>query len=228
MATDPTVGTIDPHATQNPVYEVGYSGHWHWKFNPAREWWKLKRHVVRRVGLRKGARVLEVACGQGYHVNALRRMGYRVTGVDISRAGIEFAQSRFPEDDFRHIDAAQPMPFADRSFDLVWSHGAGFFHYCITDEATATIVRDHLRYVKPGGHYLVMISSDLSGKRPGPGEEPWAREWMHTLDDFRSMLGRHGGTVDVGWFPVRRGVFGPPVPKHVGYAVATLRVPESR
>jgi SAM-dependent methyltransferase len=226
MISDPTTGTIDPHVSENPVYERGYSRSWHWKFNPLREWWKLKHHVIRRVSLKKGARVLEIACGQGYHVNALRRMGYVVSGVDISPAGIQFARSRFPDDDFHQIDAAKAMPFADRSFDLVWSHGAGFFHYCITDAATEAIVESHLRYVKPGGHYLVMISSDLSGNRPAPNEEPWAREWMHTLDDFRSMLGRHRGTVDVDWFPVRRWVLGPPVPKHVGYAVASLRVPE--
>jgi SAM-dependent methyltransferase len=225
MASDPTVGTINPHLSRNPIYEQGYCGHWHWRFNPIREWWKLKHHVIRRIGLKKGSRVLEIACGQGYHVNALRRMGYRVSGADISQAGIDFARSRFPDDDFHQVDAAKPMPFEERSFDLVWSHGAGFFHYCITDSATEAIVREHLRYVKPGGHYLVMISSDLSGNRPGSGEKPWAREWMHTLDDFRLMLGRHDGTVEAGWFPVRRWAFGPAVPNHVGYAVATLRKP---
>ena len=225
MASEPTVGTIDPHVSENPVYEKAYHGQWHWRFNPIRETWKLKRHVIQRVGLRKGSRVLEIACGQGYHVNALRRMGYHVTGVDISSAGIAFARTRFPNDDYRQIDAAKPMPFAERSFDLAWSHGAGFFHYCITNAATETIVREHLRYVKPGGYYLVMISTDLSGRRPGPNEEPWAREWMHTLDDLRSMLGRHAGTVDADWFPVRRWVVGPPVPNNIGYAVATLRLP---
>jgi hypothetical protein len=40
------------------------------------------------------------------------------------------------------------------------------------------------------------------------------------------MLGRHPGAVKTDWFAVRRGVIGPPVPNHVGYAVATLRIPD--
>ena len=171
--------------------------------------------------------MLEIACGQGYHVNLLRRMGHTVTGVDISEAGIDFARRHFPHDDYRRIDAALPMPFPEASFDLVWSHGAGFFHYCVTDDATAEIIRDHLRYVRPGGHYLVMIATDLSGSKPEPPQEPWAFQWNHTLNDLRTMLARHsdvGEVVDVHWFPVRRWVIGPRVPSGAGYGVAAMRV----
>ena len=221
-------GTVDPHAPDNPVYEQGYATEWLWDFTRptarVREWWKLKHHIVDRLGLRPGSRVLEIACGQGYHVNALRRMGHRVTGVDISQAGIDFAKRHFPDDDFMRIDAALPMPFDDQSFDLVWSHGAGFFHYCITDDATAEIVGAHVRLIKPGGHYLVMIASDLSGARPGPHEEPWASEWQHTFVDLRTMLGRHAGDVSVDWFPTRRWVIGPSIGS--GYAVGVLRIPK--
>ena len=223
MPTTETIGVIDPHV-QNPVYETAYSGKWHWDYTKPlprlREWWKLKHHVVDRVGLQKGSRVLEIACGQGYHVNALRRMGYRVTGVDISEAAIDFALRHFPRDDFRCVDAAKPLPFPDGSFDLVWSHGAGFFHYDITDQATEHIVRSHLKLVRPGGHYLMMVSSNLSGDRPGPTQPKWAFEWQHRKEDVVSMLGRHPHRhVSVGWFPVRRFLIGPKVS---GYVVGAI------
>ena len=70
-----------------------------------------------------------------------------------------------------------------------------------------------------------LTPSDESGARPLPPEEPWAREWQHRSEDSRSMLGRHGVTVATDWFPIRRAMFGPPVPTHVGDAVATLRIP---
>lgn len=222
-ATIDTVGIVNPHQT-NPGYERAYARDWFWKFNTLREWLKLRTHVVGRVGLRPGACVLEVACGQGYHVNLLRRMGYHVTGVDISEAAIGFAQRHFPKDDFRRIDAAEPLPLPDHSFDLVWSHGAGFFHYCLTDSATEAIVRRHLRVVKPGGHYLVMISTNLSGDRPKPPLAPYAYEWQHTTADVRTMLEKHGDEVAVDWFPTRRWIVGPKAPSGTGYVVGTLRV----
>lgn len=225
--SDPTIGVVNPHA-DNPGYEAAYRDEWHWDFTrPSarlREWWKLKRHIIHRVGLKRGARVLEIACGQGYHVHALRRMGFRVTGVDISPSAIAFAKHHFPTDDFRCIDAAKPLPFLESSFDLVWSHGAGFFHYDITDDATETIVRSHLTLVRPEGHYLVMVSTNLSRRRPGPDQLPYAFEWQHTLEDFRTMLTKHGSDVSVDWFPIRRWVFGPPVASGNGYGVGVLRV----
>lgn len=40
--------------------------------------------LLRRLGVRRGARVLDVPCGFGRHALVLARCGYRVTGVDIS------------------------------------------------------------------------------------------------------------------------------------------------
>lgn len=224
-----TVGTVDPHCTHNPVYEEGYRDSWHWNYRRwgarIREWWKLKHHIVDRIGLKKGSRVLEVACGQGYHVQRLRQMGFVTTGVDISPAGIDFALRSSPRDDYRCLDAAAPMPFTAEEFDLIWSYGAGFFHYCITDDATAAIVREHLKYLKPGGHYLVMVATNLTGDRPKRPLKPWAFTWQHTEQDVRAMLLRHGPEVAVDWFPIRRFLIGPRVQGGHGYVVGTLRKP---
>ena len=152
-------------------------------------------------------------------MNLMRRFGMRVTGVDLSREGIRFARARFPTCDFRHLDAEQEMPFEPESFDVIWSHGAGFFHYCITDDATERIVRNHLRYLKPGGLYIVTIYTDLSGAKP----PLYTGEWQHTLDDFRSMLGRYGMPYTVAWEPTRNWVplVGPRLPN--GLAICSLR-----
>lgn len=210
-------------------YDEVYARDWHWKYTTPtarlREYLKIKRYLLDRFGIPKGARVLEIACGQGYHVDLMRRLGMNATGVDISREGVVFARQRFPKCTFAHLDATEEMPFEPASFDLVWSHGAGFFHYCITDDATERIVAAHLRFVRPGGHYVVMIASDLSGRRPPEGQ-PRAREWMHTLDDFRSMLGRHGMPCTTEWHPHRRWLplIGPQC-KH-GLAVGAVQKPK--
>jgi SAM-dependent methyltransferase len=219
-----------PAATEtdktHEAYDRLYRGDWLWRYTSPtarlREYVKVKRYILDRFGIPRGARVLEIACGQGYHVDLMRRLGMQVTGVDISREGIAFARHRYPECDFRHLDATEALPFEPESFDLVWSLGAGFFHYSITDEKAERVVRSHLRLVRPGGRYVVMISTDLSGRRPQPPEAYWAREWMHTLDDFRSMLGRHGMPVTAEWYPERRWLplVGPAL--RTGWAVASI------
>ena len=53
--------------------------------------------VARVLGLPRGARILDVACGYGRHAGPLSRRGYRVVGVDLSRAMLAEARRRHRE-----------------------------------------------------------------------------------------------------------------------------------
>ncbi len=50
--------------------------------------------LVQLTGLREGARVLDLCCGDGRHSVPLQRRGHRVTGVDLSRKLLLRAQQR--------------------------------------------------------------------------------------------------------------------------------------
>jgi len=73
-------------------------------------------------GLPAGAKVLEVAPGPGYLAVEIARLGFQVTGLDISRTfvqiGSEHASQAGVSVDFRQGDAAV-MPFEADSFDLI-------------------------------------------------------------------------------------------------------------
>jgi ubiquinone/menaquinone biosynthesis C-methylase UbiE len=73
-------------------------------------------------GLQAGARVLEVAPGPGYLAVEIARLGFQVTGLDISHTfvqiGSENASHAGVSVDFRQGDAAV-MPFEADSFDLI-------------------------------------------------------------------------------------------------------------
>jgi ubiquinone/menaquinone biosynthesis C-methylase UbiE len=73
-------------------------------------------------GLRDGAQILEVAPGPGYLAIELARLGFQLTGLDISRTMIEIARERAQHDgvnvDFHQGDVAT-MAFDPDSFDLV-------------------------------------------------------------------------------------------------------------
>jgi SAM-dependent methyltransferase len=80
--------------------------------------------VVARVGVERGMTVLDVACGTGNAAIPAARAGARVTGLDLvpelleagqRKAGAEGLEIEWVEGD------AEALPFADDSFDRVFS-----------------------------------------------------------------------------------------------------------
>jgi SAM-dependent methyltransferase len=104
---------------------------------------------VGRLGLRPGARVLDVACGTGNSAIPAARIGARVTGVDIAtnllqrgreRAAAENLAVTFDEGD------AEQLPYPDAEFDVVMSMFGAMF--APRPEVTA---KELLRVCRPGG-----------------------------------------------------------------------------
>jgi len=104
---------------------------------------------VRRLGLIRGHRVLDVACGTGNLAVPAAQTGADVTGVDIAtnlldqarkRAAAEGLKARFDEGD------AEKLPYADASFDVVISMFGVMF--APRPELAAA---ELLRVCRPGG-----------------------------------------------------------------------------
>jgi ubiquinone/menaquinone biosynthesis C-methylase UbiE len=94
-------------------------------------------------GLPAGARVLEVAFGPGYLAIEIARLGFQVTGLDISRTFVEIATENARQAgvtvDFRQGDVAQ-MPFESSSFDLIVCQAA-FKNFTLPQSALAEMHR---------------------------------------------------------------------------------------
>jgi SAM-dependent methyltransferase len=67
-------------------------------------------------------RVLDAGCGEGIVYRAMRKRGFEGTwcGFDFSHEAVEFAKQASPEAEWSHA-SAYAIPFADESFDLVFS-----------------------------------------------------------------------------------------------------------
>ena len=94
-------------------------------------------------GLPAGARVLEVAFGPGYLAIEMARLGFQVSGNDISRTFVDIATENARQAgltvDFRQGDVAQ-LPFETNSFDLVVCQAA-FKNFTLPRSALAEIHR---------------------------------------------------------------------------------------
>ena len=96
--------------------------------------------------------LLEIGCGEGFLFAALRAA--EKTAIDISLAAIQHAAGR-AQGTFC-VAGAERLPFADERFDLAVSVGV-MEHFLDDREATSEV----RRVLRPGGHYLVLIHTDL-------------------------------------------------------------------
>jgi ubiquinone/menaquinone biosynthesis C-methylase UbiE len=113
--------------------------------------------------LEPGRRVLEVAPGPGYLAIALAKLGYQVTGLDVSRSFVRIARENAMRDGvdvgFHEGDAAG-MPFAAEVFDFAVCRAA-FKNF--TDPAGA--LGEMHRVLQPGGTALIVdMRRDASTK----------------------------------------------------------------
>lgn len=80
-------------------------------------------HVRAALGDVTGLDVLELGCGTGRHTAWLLDAGANVTALDFSEGMLETARSKLAGRGVRWVshDLHQPLPFADRAFDVVLS-----------------------------------------------------------------------------------------------------------
>lgn len=118
----------------------------------------LEPHIpeVARFGDWAGRDVLEVGCGIATDGLQFLRAGARYTGFDQSPVALDLARRRFELEGLEATDlvrsTAVELPFADESFDLVYSHGV-IHHIADTED----VVAEFRRVLRPGGTALVMV-----------------------------------------------------------------------
>lgn len=66
-----------------------------------------------------GRRALDFGCGTGRSTRFLERLGFDVTGIDISKSMIELARSLDPSGDYRLISDGDFRPLEPERFDLI-------------------------------------------------------------------------------------------------------------
>jgi SAM-dependent methyltransferase len=102
-----------------------------------------------------GKDVLEIGCGTGVHARLLAAAGARVSAVDLTPTAVELTRRRLElaglHADVREADA-ESLPYADGSFDFVWSWGV--IHH---SESTDRVIAEIARVLRPGGRLALMV-----------------------------------------------------------------------
>jgi SAM-dependent methyltransferase len=103
-----------------------------------------------------GKQLLEIGLGEGSDSELLIRQGARWSGVDLTAESVERVRTRLmlrdlPYEELRQGSVLQ-LPFADDSFDMVFSHGV-LHHVPDIEQAQ----REIHRVLRPGGELVIMM-----------------------------------------------------------------------
>lgn len=112
----------------------------------------------------RARRALEIGCGPGRLLLPMSRHFGEIHGVDVADRMIQIARERLrnaPHAHVHHTTGADLAPFADDSFDFVYSYAV--FQHIPSREVVFEYLRECRRVLKPGG----VLRCQINGLPPG-------------------------------------------------------------
>ena len=160
--------------------------------------WTLpgRRAARLALGVQRGDRVLDIACGTGLNIPHLRELvgqeGYLI-GIDVTPAMLDIARQRIARHEWKNVEVreadAARLPFPDASFDKAI---CAFAMNIIPDYVRA--IAEAERVLVPGGRFVVldvkMISSTLPRRLHGMPHICAVDLGHHTVDKLQRVFAR--------------------------------------
>ncbi len=161
---------------------------------------QLLAQEIEAAGARSPLRVLDFGCGIGATEKVLRDRfpTAAIDGVDPSPESIKAAGALGLRDVTFHVSDSERLPFADGSFDLIYSNGT--FHHIDRDKH-AGVLQELQRVLKRGGHVFIFENNPLNplmvrGMRQNPFDAgvkmlfPWYLRKLVRSADLRARRPR--------------------------------------
>src|SRR5215208_4943423 len=129
-----------------------YEGVWAGMPEDPQPWaWRPRRALLLDEA-RAGERVLDLGCGAGRFVDALRGVGAVPVGVELAEAALERARRNVPGADLRLVAPDGSLPLGHGEIDLVWC--SEVLEHVPDTVAFLTEIR---RVLRPGGRLLLTV-----------------------------------------------------------------------
>jgi SAM-dependent methyltransferase len=159
--------------------------------------YRLMESCLMRVKHAEPARVLEIGCGTAIDSYILaERSTANFVGIDLSLPSVQVAArcaQYFPRPIYLAAADATRLPFADATFDIVFSQGV-VEHF----RDPSAMLQDQLRVMKPDGILVITVPQRRTGytrfkhAEMAKGTWPWGWETEYSPGELR-RLGRSFG-----------------------------------
>lgn len=158
--------------------------------------WKMAAGLLDLLNGQFGERILDVGCGTGHLTAQIAETGALVTGIDRSPEMIRQAQEKYPNLQFRVMDAREiTLP---ESFDAVFSNAT--LHWIREPEC---VVAGIARSLRPGGRFVAefggkgntaefLAAASRAWSRSefaGAASHPW---YYPSVAEYAGLLEHHG------------------------------------
>lgn len=109
-------------------------------------------NIIKNININDG-QILDVACGKGRHAKYLNHLGFNVTGIDLSKNSIEFA-NKDSNENLKYFVHDMRSVFKKNHFDLVTNLFTSF-GYFENQEDEQTTINAMSNNLKEGGLLLI-------------------------------------------------------------------------
>ena len=157
--------------------------------------------LLKEINHDKSKRILDVGCGTGRHAIELAKLGYKITGVDLSNSQLKRAKEKAASAnvniDFQLMDARYVNFVAE--FDLVMMICEGAFPLMEADDMNYKILQNAERALKFGGKLVFTTLNALFPLYHSVKDflDGLPNEFQTTEENFDLLTFRSTSTVEV-------------------------------
>ena len=106
-------------------------------------------------------KLLDLGCGVGQYSKFFYDKGFNVTSADISELALNYLSEKYSDIKTVRIDMTEPLPFADKSFDVVFANLSIHF---FGEKETHALIAEVKRILKDDGIFVGSCNSSKAYK----------------------------------------------------------------